>query len=69
MIGVFYFEAEEKADSLKGVEPFVDVVPQENVFVAFHFVFVGEPEFLKHLQKVVKSAVNASKNFNRGPDA
>lgn len=69
MIGVFDLEAEEKTDSLKGVEPFVDVVPQEDVFVAFHFVFVGEPEFLKNLQKVVKSAIDASKNFNRGPDA
>lgn len=50
VVRVFYFEAEEKADSLEGVEPFVNVISQENVLVAFHLVFIRESELLEDSQ-------------------
>jgi hypothetical protein len=60
MLRILDFEGHEQTHDFEGIKPFVNVVAEENVFVAFHLVLVWETEVFEEPYEVKISAVYAA---------
>lgn len=68
MLWILDLQSHQKADGFQRVEALVDVVAQEDVLVALHFVLVGEAEVLKKTHQVEETTVDAAEDLDWRPN-
>lgn len=65
VLRILDLEGHEETDCFEGVESFVDVVAQEDIFVALHLPLVRKSKILKETHKVKETSVDTSEYLNR----
>jgi len=63
----FKLQGHQEAYSLERVEPLINIISQENIFVALHLVLVRKAEAFKEAQQIVKTTVNTAKYLGWRP--
>jgi hypothetical protein len=65
VFGILNLQRHEQTDSFKGIESFINIIAQENIFVAFHFMLIRETEVFKESQQIIVTTIYTSEYLNR----